>query len=172
MYELLKTRRSIRKFEDKVVEADKLDTILKCVLMAPSSRDRQPCEFVAVTERELLRSLSVSRTMGTEFLAGTGAAVVVLADPGKSDVWIEDASISALTIQLVAHSLGLGSCWSQIRERLTPAGRHAEDHVKEVLKIPVRFKVLCIIGLGYPAVEKPPHDEADLPLDKLHRNRY
>ena len=172
MYELLKTRRSIREFEDKIVKEDKLDTILKSVLMAPSSRGRQPCEFVAVTERELLQSLSAARTMGTEFLAGTGAAIVVLADPGKSDVWIEDASISALTIQLAAHSLGLGSCWSQIRERLTPAGRHAEDHVKEVLNVPGRFKVLCIIGLGYPAEEKPPYDEADLPLDKLHRNQY
>ncbi|NQS76783.1 MAG: NAD(P)H nitroreductase [Peptococcaceae bacterium] len=172
MYELLKTRRSIRKFQDKIVGEDKLDTILKCVLMAPSSRSSRHCEFVAVTERELLKKLSASRTMGTEFLAGTGAAIVVLADPGKSDVWIEDASIAALTIQLVAHSLGLGSCWSQIRERLTPAGRHAEDHVKDVLNIPDRFKVLCIIGLGYPAEEKPPYDEADLPLDKLHRNQY
>ncbi|MEG3070259.1 MAG: hypothetical protein RQM92_04930 [Candidatus Syntrophopropionicum ammoniitolerans] len=41
-----------------------------------------------------------------------------------------------------------------------------------MLNIPDRFKVLCIIGLGYPAEEKPPYDEADLPLDKLHRNQY
>ena len=172
MYELLKARRSIRKFQDKQVEEGKLDTILKSALLAPSSRRRQPWEFIAVTDRELLQKLSTCRTYGAEFLAGAPAAVVVLANPEKSDVWIEDAVIAAIIMQLAAQTLGLGSCWIQIRERFTATGLPAEDYVKEILNVPGKFKVQCIIGLGYPAEDKPPHVEAGLLLNKIHYNRY
>jgi len=172
MYELLKARRSIRKFQDKQVEDDKLDTILKCALLAPSSKGRQPWEFIVVTDRELLQKLSACKEHGAKFLAGVPAAVVVLADPEKCDVWVEDASIAAIIIQLAAQSLGLGSCWAQIRERFTVAGLPAEDYVKEILNIPGKFKVQCIIGLGYPAEAKPPHTEAGLQLNKVHYNRF
>lgn len=172
MYELLKARRSIRKFQDKQVEKEKMDTILKCALLAPSSRRSQPWEFVAVTDRELLQKLSACREHGAEFLAGAPAAVVVLADPEKSDVWIEDAVIAAIIMQLVAQSLGLGSCWTQIRQRLTADGPPAEDYIRNILHIPGGCKVQCIIGLGYPAEDKPPHTEPGLLLNKLHYNRY
>ena len=61
MYELLKARRSIRKFQDKQVEGDKLDTILKCALLSPSSRGRQPWEFIVVTDQKLLQKLSACK---------------------------------------------------------------------------------------------------------------
>ncbi|MGI6492052.1 MAG: nitroreductase family protein [Pelotomaculum sp.] len=172
MYELLKARRSIRQFQARPVEEDKLDNILKCALLAPSSRRRKPWEFVVVTERVLLQQLAACKAHGAEFLAGAPAAVVVLADPGLCDVWIEDASIAAILLQLAAQSQGLGSCWAQIRERFTVAGSPAEDYVRELLHIPGEFKVLCIIGMGYPAEDKPPYTEAGLLLNKLHYNRF
>jgi len=172
MYELLKARRSIRRFQDKPVEKDKLDIILKCALLAPSSRGRKPWEFVVVTDKVLLQKLAACKAHGAEFLAGAAAAVVVLAAPEICDVWIEDASIAAILLQLAAQSLGLGSCWAQIRERFTTAGSPAENYVKELLHIPDKFKVLCVVGMGYPAEDKPPHTEAELLLNKLHYNRY
>lgn len=172
MYELLKARRSIRKFQKKQLEQDKLDTILKSALLAPSSKGRRPWEFVAVTDQELLQRLSNCREYGASHLAGAPAAVVVLADPEKCDVWVEDATIAAIIMQLVAQSLGLGSCWIQIRERFTAAGQTAEDYVKDVLAIPGGFKVQCIITLGYPAEDKPPYTEDKMLLNKLHYNRY
>jgi nitroreductase len=172
MYELLKARRSIRKFKDKQLEQEKLDTILKSALMAPSSRGRRPWEFVVVTDRELLQKLSNCREYGAGFLAGAPAAVVILADPEKCDVWIEDATITAIIMQLIAQSLGLGSCWVQVRERFTSTGQTAEDYVKDVLAIPGGFKVQCIVGLGYPAEDKPPHAEDETLLNKIHYNRY
>lgn len=172
MYELLITRRSIRKFQDRPVEREKLDTILKCALMAPSSKKSQPWDFVVVTDRELLQELSTCRAYGADFLAGVPVAVVILADPEKSDVWIEDAVITAIIMQLAAQSLGLGSCWTQIRKRFTAAGLSSEDFLKKVLGVPGRLKVQCIIGLGYPEQDKPPHDEAGLLLNRIHYNRY
>lgn len=60
--------------------------------------------------------------MGAAFLADAAMAVVVMADPLASDVWIEDASIASIMIQLQAEDLGLGSCWIQVRERLPLPG--------------------------------------------------
>ncbi|HOA30915.1 MAG TPA: nitroreductase family protein, partial [Clostridia bacterium] len=57
MYELVKTRRSIRKYLQKEVEKDKIDVIIKSALMAPSSRSRRPWEYVVVTDREKLKEL-------------------------------------------------------------------------------------------------------------------
>jgi len=60
LYDLLKSRRSIRKFQNKEVEKEKIDIILKSALMAPSSRSRRPWEFIAVTDKEKLESFQRS----------------------------------------------------------------------------------------------------------------
>jgi len=85
--------------------------------MAPSSRSRRPWEFIAVTDKEKLEKLSKIREHSSDFLAGAPLGIVVVANPKTCDVWIEDSSIAAIIIQLSAQSLGLGSCWIQVRER-------------------------------------------------------
>lgn len=172
MYELLRKRRSIRKFSDRAVEAETLDTILKSALLSPSSRSRRPWEFVVVTDPGMLGRLSESREHGSQFLAGAKAGIVVIADPAKSDVWVEDASIASIAIQLSAESLGLGSCWIQLRQRQHDGQTSAEAYVKELLQIPAFYCVECIIALGYPAETKPPYEESELRHDKIHRERF
>ncbi|MDP4182955.1 MAG: nitroreductase family protein, partial [Bacillota bacterium] len=117
MIELLKSRRSIRKFQNKQIEKDKIDTILKSALLSPSSRGRRPWEFIAVTDKDILQKLSNCRQRSSSFLAGAPLGIVVIADHEACDVWTEDSSIAAIIIQLTAQSLGLGSCWIQVRER-------------------------------------------------------
>ena len=68
LYDLLKSRRSIRRFQSREVEKEKVDTILKSALLSPSSRSRRPWEFVAVTDKELLMKLSKSREHGSAFI--------------------------------------------------------------------------------------------------------
>ena len=80
-YELLRARRSIRKFKNREVEKKKIDAILKSALLSPSSRARRPWEFIAVTDTELLKTLSGCRERGSQFLAGAPLGIVVLADP-------------------------------------------------------------------------------------------
>ncbi|WHH61095.1 nitroreductase family protein [Petroclostridium sp. X23] len=172
LYELLKGRRSIRKFQDKEVEKDKIDTILKSALLSPSSRARKPWEFIAVTDKELLRKLSQCREHGSVFLAGAPLGIVVIADSEKCDVWIEDSSIASIIIQLSAQSLDLGSCWIQVRERPHSENEKAEDYIKQVLGIPERYSVECIVAVGYPAEDKKGYDENELPYEKLHFNKY
>jgi nitroreductase len=98
--------------------------------------------------------------------------VVVCADPNKSDVWIEDASIASIFIHLAAASLGLGSCWIQIRKRMFDEATTSEDYVRELLNIPDALRVESIVGVGYPDEKKEPHPKEVLQYDKVFQNAY
>ena len=168
-YDLLKSRRSIRKFRDREVEKEKTDLILKSALLSPSSRARRPWEFIAVTDRQLLTKLSGCREHGARFLAGAPLAIVVIAD---QEAWVEDASIASIIIQLSAQSLDLSSCWIQVRKRFYSGELKAEDYIKEILGIPPKYSVECMIAIGYPAEEKGTYDDSQLLYGKIHFNRF
>jgi len=92
--DLIRSRRSIRKFKDKKVEKGKIDQILKAALMAPSSRSRCPWEFIVLDDQDILSKLSTCREHGASFLKNAPLAIVVLADTEKTDVWIAAESAS------------------------------------------------------------------------------
>lgn len=172
MLDILQARRSIRVYEEKSVEQEKIDALIKGALLSPSSRARRPWEFVVVTDQEVLQTLSKSREFGSQILAGAPLGIVVLADPQACDVWVEDASIAAIIIQLTAQSLGLGSCWIQVRERFHAQGVKSEDFIKEAIGAPAGYSVECIISIGYPAEDKKPYADEDLLYNKVHYNKY
>lgn len=172
LYDLLRSRRSIRKFQNREVEKEKIDAILKSALLAPSSRSIRPWQFIAVTDGELLRQLSQCREPAPQFLAGAPLAIAVIADRDSSDVWIEDTSIASTIIQLTVQDLGLGSCWIQVRERFHNKQESAGKYIGKVLEIPEQYSVECIIAIGYPAEEKKPYDEDSLQYHKLHYNKF
>ena len=170
--ELIKKRRSTRKFTEEELTQDEVVLLLKAALMSPSSKRSNCWQFVVVDDREMLARLSRCKAHGAELLGGAPLAVVVLADPLASDVWIEDASIASLMIQLEAEDLGLGSCWVQVRERSTAEGVPADEVVRELLDIPLQMQVLSIIAVGHKAVERKPFDEDNLQWEKVHINKY
>ncbi|WP_457576962.1 nitroreductase family protein, partial [Desulfomarina sp.] len=86
--ELLKKRRSIRRFQEKPVEKEKIDMLMEAALRSPSSRSLNPWEFVVVTDRSLLEELATSKPHGGSFIKNAPLAIVVCGDPGKSDVWV------------------------------------------------------------------------------------
>lgn len=170
--ELLRTRRSIRKYQWKEVEKEKIHTILQNALLAPSSRSRRPWAFIVVTDRDVLQKLSKIREHGAQHIAEAPLCIIVAADPEACDVWVEDASIASIIIQLSAHSLGLGSCWIQARERFAPDHIKTGDMVKGILSIPEKYEIECLITIGYPAEEKKPYNDSDLEFDKLHFEKW
>ncbi|VAX34201.1 hypothetical protein MNBD_NITROSPIRAE03-1323 [hydrothermal vent metagenome] len=169
---LIRQRRSIRKFLKKEVEAEKIDQLVEAALRAPSSRGFNPWEFIIVTDRDLLEKLSKTKKHGSSFLNNAPLGVVVCADPAKCDVWIEDASIASIFIQLAAESLGLGSCWVQIRDRIQDKSYTAEEYVSGVLNIPGNLMVESVVAIGYPDEKKPPHSREELQYEKVHLNLY
>jgi len=169
---LIEKRRSIRKFQNKAVESEKIDQLIEVALRSPSSRGLNPWEFVVVTEKHTIEKLSLAKETGSAFLKNAPLALVVCADEIRSDVWIEDTSIASILIHLAATSLGLGSCWVQIRKRTHDNKKSAEAYIQELLNIPLHFKVEAIIAVGYPDEEKSPHAKAELQYDKVHYNVY
>ena len=170
--DLLRRRRSIRQFTSQPVAAEKVDALIEAAVRTPTSRGRNPWEFIFVTDSELLEQLGSAKEHGSAFLSGAPLAIVVAADTTKSDVWTEDCSIAAMVIQLAAEELALGSCWAQIRLRPHSAERSAEQYLRELLGLPASHAVECVIGIGYPAEEKAGHASATLPFDQVHRNRF
>jgi len=172
MLELLKKRRSIRKYKENRLEKEKVDKLIKAALFSPSSKNRRPWEFIIVDDKDLLNKLSQSKQHGAGFLKNAALGIIVLADPEQCDVWIEDTSIASIILHLTAASLNLGSCWIQLRERWHNSSVTAEEYVRKVLNIPEKYKVESIIAIGYPNEQRPPHDESDLQYEKVHLNSF
>jgi len=156
MMDLLKMRRSVRKYKDKNIDPRTIDDLKEAALRAPSSRGINPWRFVFITDREILSRLSRAKEHGSDFIEGARLGVVICADEMESDVWVEDCSIASIILQLAGLSLGLGSCWIQIRNRSYSHDRSSEDYVREVLGLPQGLKVESMIALGYPDEEPEP----------------
>ena len=172
MIETLRTRRSIRKYEKKAIDRGSVDILKEALLRCPSSRGINPWTFIFVDERELLQQLSQAKEQGSAFLKDAALGIVVCGDETKSDAWVEDCSIASIVVQLAAHSLGLGTCWIQIRNRFHSGGKTSEKYIQELLGIPELLRVECLISVGYPAETKTPVRFEELKYEKIKHNRY
>lgn len=167
-FELLKNRRSIRKYLPKPVEQEKIHCITKAVLMSPASKRSNSWEFIVIQNPEMLKKLANCRPHGSQLLSDSPLGIVIIADTTKSDVWIEDASIAGIIMQLQAQDLGLGSCWVQVFKREKDEKTTAEEYIRSLLNIPAQFAILNIISIGYPNEERNSHDEEKLQMQKIH----
>ncbi len=172
MLNLLMKRRSIRKYEDKAIERGLLDRILQGALTSPSGKNRRPWELIVVEDKEQLKKLGDSRGASSAPLLRAPLALVVISDPKIGDTYIEDCSIMAVVIQLLAEAEGLGSCWIHARNRMTPWDEKVEDYIKRNLDIPKDYAVECMIALGHPDEVKEPHKIDKLPYEKIHYEKY
>lgn len=171
MKDLLFERRSIRKYTDAPIEKEKVEQLIQAGLLSPTSKNGRAWEFIFVDDPKVLGKLSEAKP-GAQALKGAALGIVVLADSQKSDVWVEDTSIATIILLLTAQSLGLGTCWVQIRERMYKEGITAEKYVREVLEIPENLQVESILSLGYPSESRPAHTEDELLRDKIHWNAF
>ena len=172
MIEHIRTRRSIRKYTDTPVSDEHRRILEEAALRAPTSHNNRPWEFVFVSDKGRLADLAKLKPLGSAFLADAPLAVAILADPARSDVWIEDASIAATILHLTAHSLGLGSCWVQVRGRDHTEGHPASLFVGDLVGAPDGLEVLAVIGIGHPVQAKDPIPDGDLLRDRIHQDRF
>jgi len=172
MLELLRQRRSIRKFKPLVLEAEKVAQLQEALLRAPNSRNLQPCEFILVDDAKILAALATAKPHGAGFIASAALAVVIGANPEVSDVWIEDSSIAAIIVQLAAEHLGLKSCWVQLRLRAHDEKSSASEFARKLVNLPAGMEVPIVIGIGYPAEDLPGHDCELLLEEKVHHNQF
>jgi nitroreductase len=172
MIDLLRSRRSVRRYEKRPIEGRHLDILKEALLRCPSSRGINPWTFVFVDDPVLLAGLSRAKEHGSAFLKEAGLAIVVCGDGAKSDVWVEDCSIATFVAHLTAHSLGLGSCWIQIRNRYHSTEETAEEYLRELLAIPAALKVEAIVAVGHPAEHPGPIEKEKLDYRRIVQNRF
>lgn len=169
---MIRKRRSIRHFEDKPVEEEKIDRLIEAALRPPSSMGKMPWSFIVVKDRGLLEKLSTAKIHGASFLKNAGLGILVCADPEISDVWIEDAAIASTFIFLAAESMDLGACWIQFRKRNHREGITSEQFIIDLMDLPERLRVLSIIAVGYPGEIKLPHEKESLKYDRVYLDRF
>lgn len=153
-YELAKKRRSHRKFTDEIVSEEQIQSLLDVALMSPTSKGLRSYSFCVVENPELLQGLAGAKAMGSQFVSDAKCAIVVMAEPEVSDVWIEDSSTAAMSLLYQAEDLGLGACWVQIRERKSSDGKDSEVIVRELLELPENKRILCLIAIGHKGMER------------------
>lgn len=169
---LIKSRRSMRKFTEEPLSQEDVVALMRAALMAPTSKGLHAWEFILVEDKDMLKKLAHCKDKAGELIEGAALAVVVLGNAAVSDVWIEDASIASIMIQLQAEELGLGSCWVQVRNRQLEDGTPANEVLHELLDIPPHLQAVSIIALGHKGMERKPFDESRLLWERVHIGSY
>ncbi|MGM0444476.1 MAG: nitroreductase family protein [Fibrobacterota bacterium] len=168
MIDILRARRSVRFYEKTPVEQEKIAILKEAALRAPTSRNRMAWKFWFITDKARLARLEGAKKAGSAPVSRASLAIVIGADSSKTDVWVEDCSIAAILLQLTAQSLGLGSCWVQIRNRTAADGSLSETYVRRELNITnEEIRMEAIISVGYPAETKTPIPAEKLPAEAI-----
>lgn len=170
--ELIMSRRSCRKFTEEAISAEDIKELKRVALCSPTSKNCRSWEFVFVQDKSVISELSKSKDNGAAFMENAPLAVVILGNPEKTDVWVEDASIAATFIQLKAEDLGLGSCWVQMRGRGIQGQTNASDIIKSLINSPSTLEVECVIAIGHKAVERSPYTDDKLAWDQIHDDGF
>ena len=167
LLEIMRSRRSVRRYTDEKISDEDLKKILSAALLAPSGHSKYPCEFIAVKNRELLEKMSHCRKGVAKMLEGAAAAIVVVADKDKSDTFVEDSCVAMMNMELLATSLGIGNCWIQVRNREAEDDSASEEFLRGILNFPENFACQAILSLGIPAKEPKARELDKLNFDKV-----
>lgn len=165
--DLIKARVSTRRYKEKAIPKQALLDILEAARMAQSADNRQPWEFIVVTDRAMRKEL-VHVAGGQAFVGQAAAVLVCLANPDESasvgpfEGFLIDLAIAIENMALTAWDLGIGSCW---------IGAYNEVEVKELLNVPKNLRVVSLLTLGY--VDERPKTKYRKHLDEIvHYEKY
>jgi nitroreductase len=162
--ELLKGRRSIRHYKSNSIEEEKIEKCLEAARWAPSASNKQPWEFLIVTDKRTRKKLSEFHPYG-KFVAESPLVFIPLTNPRIHAKYHQsDTALATLQFMIEAHSLNLGTCWAGVIDT------SFEPKIKELLKIPDHLKVLALVAVGY-ADEKPISKRKRLEL-LVHKETY
>lgn len=152
--EIIKNRRSIRKFQEKEISQEIIDNLIEALIWAPSAGNLQSRKFYFISNQEIKDELNQATFSKRGFLNAAPLVIVGCADEkisleyaerGRKLYTICDVSVSIQNFLLSAQKLGLGTCW---------VGAFDEKEVAKILKLPKNLRPIVIVPIGYPA-EKP-----------------
>lgn len=168
VYQAMLKRRSIRKYTDKNVEKEKILTLLKAAMAAPSGHNLQPWSFVVIDDKKVLEELSEVH----RYAKMLKKAPLCIAVCGQSysegryqTLWSQDCAAATENILLQATELGLGSVWLGIY----PIESHM-TRAKRILQLPDEITPFALISIGYPDEEREARTQFE--LEKIHHNSW
>jgi len=164
MLDLIKARRSIRKYTSEPIADAQVQALLESAMAAPSASNLQPWEFVVVRDRGLCQKLAETHQW-SRMCAGAAAVFVVCGQEKHSGHWVEDTSAATENLLLAITALGMGAVWVAVYPH---ADREA--YVRQVLGVPDDRRILCLVPAGHPAESKPPHTKYD--PGRVHYDRW
>jgi len=160
LYQTIQKRRSIRSYTGDPIPREDLEKIIDAGRLAPSGNNRQPWDFIVVTNRDMIQKLSIAAAWSAQ----ASAMIAVVMDT-TTKYWCEDGSAAVENILLAATALGYGTCW------LEGNALPHENAIKAWLKIPADLKLLTLIPIGVPV--EWPETRNKKPLDQvLHWETY
>ena len=165
----IKSRRSIRSYQEKDIEDEVVDAILEAAMSAPSAGNQQPWQFIVVRDRDKLAAVSDFHPY-CKMAAQAPLAIVVCGDPaGKKwpAFWVQDCSAAVQTLLLAARAMGVGTVWTGLYP--------VEDRVvgcRILFSIPEHIIPLAIIPMGYPAGDNAFRQMSRFKPDLVHREKF
>jgi len=165
--ETIRTRRSVRKFQDRPVPPQLIEQVLAAAMSAPSARNAQPWHFVVIDDRELLAEIPRINP-NARMAAAAAAAILVCGDlelEKSAGFWVVDCAAATENLLLAAHALGLGAVWTGIYPR-----QQRVEGFRRMLQLPENVVPHSLVPLGYPA-EQPEAADRYRP-DRIQRNRW
>ncbi|MEM3046504.1 MAG: nitroreductase family protein [Candidatus Bathyarchaeia archaeon] len=168
VFEAIRTKRAVRQFQDRLLPQEAILTILNAGRRAQSSKNTQPWQFIAITDKTVLAALAETG-MYASHLAGAALGVAILTpDPASRFSIMFDAGQAAAYMQLAAWELGIGSCLASIYE---------PEKARQILGFPAEWHLRIALSFGYPQDEavltRPPRKSGRQPLENVvHWNRW
>lgn len=157
--EAIRRRRSVREYTGEPIPREDIEKIVDAGRLAATGSNRQPWDFVVVTDREMVERLKVA----AQWMEKAGAIIAVVMDP-SSQWWLEDGAAAVENMLIASTALGFGSCW--LEGNTLPL----EEGFKELLGIPAEKRLLTLVPIGVP-VEWPTIEKKSLE-EVLHWERY
>ena len=150
-FELIITRRSIRKYKNKPVGRNELNAVLKAAMYAPSARNQQPWHFIAIDSIPVKEKIMKAHPYAS-MLAEAPLAILVCGDTAlekSPGYWPIDCSAATQNMLLAAHSLGLGGVWLGVHPR-----QERKDAIRAIFSLPSNIEPFAVVALGYPGEQK------------------
>jgi nitroreductase len=155
-------RRSVRSFTANPVPANIVEEIVDAGRLAPTARNVQPWEFVAVANPDTRRAIAQLATTGP-FIADAPLCIAVFCKDTK--YWLEDGCAATENIIIAARAHGLGHCWVAGEKKPYAAA------VSELLGVPEGYRLVSLIAIGHPKEDPPPVPKRPL-KEVLHWENY
>lgn len=145
--EVVKTRRSIRRYRPDPVSDELIHQLIDAARHAPSADDIQPWEFIVVSDKQVKEKLSKTHAW-SYFVKDASVCIVALGNERLSPSYFAiDTTCAIQNLLLASRSLGLGACWVAVYDPHNPS---YENHVRTVLKVPSNLRIIAMIPIGYP----------------------